>query len=148
MEELDLHGNTGSTIPTGGVRGIHQPCRGVGRHLLRLYRGAVQGLFFDREDWLGGYTSWPRRMVRLGHISFFGIAFINFAFTFTALAYREGRSSPLAPAHRRGVGMPLVCYLSARDRRFRHLFPIPAACIIIAVAIVLFMGVPISRLIR
>ena len=44
---------------------------------LGLASGTIQGLFFAREDWLGGYGSWPRRMLRLGHISFFGIAFLK-----------------------------------------------------------------------
>src|SRR4051812_205671 len=34
--------------------------------------GAVVGLFFHRDEWLGGYGSWRRRLARLGHISFFG----------------------------------------------------------------------------
>ena len=35
--------------------------------------GAVQGLFFHREDWLGGYHSWPRRIiVRSSAASFCG----------------------------------------------------------------------------
>ena len=42
--------------------------------------GAVMGLLFHREDWLGGYGSRERRMVRLGHISFFGIGLINLFF--------------------------------------------------------------------
>ena len=32
--------------------------------------GAIPGLFFQNQDWLGGYTSWPRRLIRLAHISF------------------------------------------------------------------------------
>ena len=47
--------------------------------------GAIQGLFFHKEEWLGGYGSWRRRITRLGHISFFGIAFINISFVFTAI---------------------------------------------------------------
>jgi hypothetical protein len=35
--------------------------------------GAALGLFFGRDDWAGGYASFRRRMLRLGHISFFGI---------------------------------------------------------------------------
>lgn len=46
--------------------------------------GAVTGLFFHDPDWLGGYASWPRRMVRLGHIAFFGIGFINVIFALSA----------------------------------------------------------------
>lgn len=41
--------------------------------LLGCIAGAVPGLFLHRGDWLGGCTAWPRRMVRLAHISFFGI---------------------------------------------------------------------------
>lgn len=50
---------------------------------LGLLSGTIQGLFFASEDWLGGYASWPRRMLRLGHISFFGIAFLNLAYAST-----------------------------------------------------------------
>ena len=42
--------------------------------------GAIPGLFFHGSDWLGGYASWPRRMIRLGHVAFFGIGFLNLAF--------------------------------------------------------------------
>ncbi len=50
--------------------------------------GAVIGLFFLKPDWMGGYGSQPRRLVRLGHISFFGIGLINlfFALSLTPLA--------------------------------------------------------------
>ena len=40
--------------------------------LIGLVTGTVLGLFFHEENWMGGYGSWRRRMVRLGHISFFG----------------------------------------------------------------------------
>jgi hypothetical protein len=51
--------------------------------------GAIIGLFFHREDWVGGYGSLPRRLLRLGHISFFGIGFLNFALalTFAAVSF-------------------------------------------------------------
>ena len=42
--------------------------------------GAIPGLFFHRDDWLGGYASWQRRMIRLAHIAFFGIGFLNLGF--------------------------------------------------------------------
>jgi hypothetical protein len=50
---------------------------------LGVLTGAVFGLAFHKENWLGGYNSWTRRMLRLGHISFFGIAFLNFMFAIT-----------------------------------------------------------------
>jgi hypothetical protein len=90
--------------------------------------GAVTGLFFHREDWLGGYASWPRRMIRLGHISFFGIGLINVSFALTArtLGTDAGLAAPALLFLVGAVTMPLVCYLSAFRRGFRHGFFIPA----------------------
>jgi hypothetical protein len=51
---------------------------------LGVFTGALFGPLFHKEDWLEGYSSWPRRMLRLGHISFFGLAFLNFMFALTA----------------------------------------------------------------
>jgi hypothetical protein len=107
--------------------------------LLGFVAGAVQGLFFHREEWLGGYGSWPRRLTRLGHISFFGIAFINIAFAVTvSLAPPEtpGAESAVHIASwlfiLGAITMPLVCYLSAFKKPFRHLFCIPVASLVAA----------------
>ena len=112
--------------------------------LLGVLVGAGQGLFFDREDWLGGYAAWPRRMLRLGHISFFGLAFINLAFALTAreagLDGGVGLSSTLLVAG--AVTMPLVCYLSAWRKPFRHLFFIPVLSVLAGVAGFLWRLVP------
>lgn len=45
--------------------------------------GAALGLFFHREEWMGGYGRFRRRLARLGHISFFGLGFLNLRFAFT-----------------------------------------------------------------
>ena len=37
-----------------------------------LLAGAAIGLFFEKDDWAGGYGSWRRRMLRLTHISMVG----------------------------------------------------------------------------
>ena len=90
--------------------------------------GAVTGLFFHEKHWLGGYNSWPRRLIRLGHISFFGVGLLNLAFALTVRAV--GLDSRLTAASDLfllgAVTMPLVCYLSAWRVTFRHLFFIPA----------------------
>ncbi|UCD19257.1 MAG: hypothetical protein JSU64_07520 [candidate division WOR-3 bacterium] len=105
--------------------------------------GAFSGLFFHRQEWFGGYDSWQRRMLRLGHISFFGIAFINFAFVFTIVYL--GISKPLfLPSVLLIVGaitMPLICFLSAYKMIFRHLFFIPVVSIIVAMFVFLIGGV-------
>ena len=66
--------------------------------LLGMVAGALQGLQFDRPDWLGGYGSWARRLTRLGHISFFGLAFVNLAFVYTVERTVEFKA--LSPSYR------------------------------------------------
>ena len=88
--------------------------------------GVLMGLFFHREEWLGGYNSFKRRMVRLGHIAFFGLGLINLLFAVTAT-----QVSPIGTVASRLllVGlltMPLNCFLTAAKQSFRHLFFIPA----------------------
>ena len=53
--------------------------------LLGFLSGFGLGLNFHREDWLGGYGSYKRRLFRLGHISFFGLGALNLMFYLTAL---------------------------------------------------------------
>lgn len=103
--------------------------------------GAVMGLLFHREDWLGGYGSRERRMVRLGHISFFGIGLINL-FSLLSLeplgvpseAARGGAAALLAAL----VTMPSICFLCAWRKPFRHLFFIPVLATAAGIAVILF----------
>lgn len=107
--------------------------------LLGCVAGAIPGLFFHDINWLGGYASWERRMIRLGHISFFGLGFLNlsFALTFRALEMSPPPvvSSMLLIAG--AVTMPLVCYLSAWKPLFRHVFFIPVLSITLGVGLAL-----------
>jgi hypothetical protein len=94
--------------------------------------GAVTGMFFHQENWLGGYSSWERRMVRLGHISFFGLGMVNFLYDYTVLQFNLSLSSPYS-SWLLVIGlitMPLVCYLSAFKKFFRHLFFIPVLSVL------------------
>ncbi len=67
--------------------------------LLGGLAGAASGLFFHNEQWLGGYGSWPRRMIRLGHIAFFGLGLLNLsaAPTARALGITSGRRCERLP---------------------------------------------------
>ncbi len=109
--------------------------------LLGALFGAVQGVFFHKEEWMGGYGSWKRRMTRLGHISFFGIAFINIAFVVTVyVAEIENQAAiPSVLFIIGAIGMPLICYLSAIIKNFRHLFFIPALSVIVGVVYLLWL---------
>jgi len=47
---------------------IVNACIGWIAFLLGGLAGAIPGLFFHHPDWLGGYSSWRRRMIRLDHL--------------------------------------------------------------------------------
>ena len=99
-----------------------------------LASGAVIGLRFYDPDWLGGYASWRRRMVRLGHISFLGTGLLNLAAAFTVAT----RPATMLPAWASclfvvgAVTMPTICFLSAWRDAFRRLFVIPVASLLLA----------------
>jgi len=102
----------------------------------------VSGLAFWREDWLGGYGAWRRRLVRLAHISFFGLGFLNIAFALSlpplGLASGAGALRWAALLLVLGnIAMPAVCYLSAWRMPFRHLFAVPVTCVVLGVGILL-----------
>lgn len=90
--------------------------------------GAALGLFFHREDFLGGYQSFRRRLLRLGHISFFGIAALStiYLVSLPYLTLPQPESQAIAKWFLiANVSMPLCCALTAWRKPLRHLFPIP-----------------------
>jgi ABC-type uncharacterized transport system permease subunit len=110
--------------------------------LCGVLSGAMVGLFFHREDWLGGYGSYPRRLVRLGHISFFGLGFLNALFALTVSTVQM----PELTNHLASIGllvgaitMPLCCFVAAWRKSLRTLFAIPVASLLGSVALVVLM---------
>lgn len=109
--------------------------------LCGVVSGAVIGLFFHREDWMGGYDSYRRRLTRLGHISFFGLGFVNILFGLT-VATLHMTEPPLLPLASRcllvgAAAMPACCFLSAWRKPFRHLFPVPVGCVLTGIGLLL-----------
>jgi hypothetical protein len=109
--------------------------------VLGVASGAVIGLFFHREDWMGGYSSYRRRLTRLGHISFFGLAFVNFCFAFSQSV--QPLAAPWNAVASQGfligaAAMPTVCFLSAWRKPFRHLFFIPVGGVSVGICTELF----------
>ena len=83
--------------------------------LLGCIAGAIPGIFFHNANWLGGYSSWKRRIIRLAHISFFGIGALNLAFALTVYML-EIKSGLVLISYLLIIGaitMPTICYLSA-----------------------------------
>ena len=108
--------------------------------LAGIVLGLIMGLFFHREDWLGGYSSFRRRMLRLGHIAFFGLGCLNI------LAALTQHSISLQPPPRLlsdlliigGVSMPLICILTAWRPVMRFLFPLPVVTTLVGVVLFVF----------
>jgi hypothetical protein len=90
--------------------------------------GAAIGRFFHNENWMGGYASFQRRMMRLGHIAFFGLGIMNVLLALSVASrpvpssYAWCASSGFAVA---AVTMPTCCFLTGWRAGFRHFFPIP-----------------------
>lgn len=108
--------------------------------LLGVLSGAVIGLFFHREDWMGGYNSYRRRLTRLGHISFFGLGFVNFFFAITHqfAGLAPGFNQAAAIAFVTGAAtMPTCCFLSAWRKPFRHFFFLPVSGVTIGIVLTL-----------
>jgi hypothetical protein len=104
--------------------------------LLGMAGGAVLGMFFHDEGWLGGYGSWRRRLLRLGHISLFGLAFVNLAYALTAhrMGWAPGTASALLIAG--AVLMPVVCALAAWRPPLRNLFVLPVGALLTGAGLV------------
>ena len=104
--------------------------------LAGLFAGMVQGLHFHREDWLEGYASWPRRLSRLGHVAFVGTGLLNVAFALTVSAISippAGLTWTSSLLLGGAAAMPVVCFLAAWRRPFRHLFALPVVLLLAGV---------------
>jgi predicted exporter len=96
--------------------------------LAGVLSGGLIGLFFHQETWMGGYASYRRRLMRLGHVAFFGLGFLNIAFAATSnQLFLQGRWLAMASwlLIFAAASMPVCCFLAAWRKPLRHLFPIP-----------------------
>ena len=107
--------------------------------LAGLVSGLVLGLFFHRDDWLGGYGSFRRRLIRLGHISFLGLGILNILFASSLpRLHLEGATAALASGALivGGVTMPACCGLMAWRRGLHLLFAVPVASLLLGVSLI------------
>ena len=98
--------------------------------------GALIGLGFHRESWAGGYGSFRRRLMRLGHIAFFGLGILNVLFGLYAASLPRAAGSLSIASWAlviAGATMPAVCFLTAWKEPFRHPFPIPVLGVLVGV---------------
>ena len=106
--------------------------------------GAAIGLGFHREEFLGGYGSFRRRLLRLGHIALAALGMLNVLYGLVPAPPGVGWAAHL-PGRllvAGAVAMPLVCFLSAWRMPFRHLFCVPVMLLTAAVALIIHGGLP------
>jgi hypothetical protein len=111
--------------------------------LTAFVTGAAVGCFFRDEDFLGGYASFRRRLLRLGHIALAALGSINLLFCLSGTSDSSfwpqvGSLGFLIG----GITMPAVCFLTSWRARFRYLFFIPVGALLIAVIETLRVGPP------
>ncbi|MGD7653045.1 MAG: hypothetical protein ACQCXQ_07505 [Verrucomicrobiales bacterium] len=112
---------------------------------LGILSGMLLGTGFLNDKFLGGYASPRRRLYRLAHISFFGLAMINFIFWLTVRLESLGAPviSHASAAFLIGAAtMPLSCILTASFPKAERLFAIPV------LALSFGTGAVISQLIQ
>jgi len=115
---------------------------GWGLVLAAFVSGAMLGVGFHRDDFLGGYASFRRRMVRLGHIALAAMGMMNVIFSLSpwpaaGTSVSNGAGACFIAG---GVLMPVVCFLSAWRESLRRLFFLPVVLLIAAVVLTLIGG--------
>jgi hypothetical protein len=109
---------------------------------LGILTGALMGMFFHNADWLGGYNTVPRRLMRLGHIAFFGMGFLNFLFALTVFLIRDTSFPTLAGSSGllfATVTMPAICFFSAFKGINRAIFSVPVLGTVVMLLSVVLM---------
>jgi len=110
--------------------------------LAAFITGAGIGLFFHREDFWGGYASFRRRLVRLGHIALAALGGLNVLFSVATPAASKSTQAASLLLLIGAVSMGPVCFLTGWRQSFRRLFFIPVTSLTAAVVLVLLGGVP------
>ena len=107
--------------------------------LAAFVSGALIGLRFHDESFLGGYASFPRRILRLGHIALAALGALNVLFSLCPSPAPGAWNTPWASKLwlTGAIAMPAVCFLTAWQKPFRNLFFIPVGSLIAAVILTL-----------
>ncbi|MBI4166990.1 MAG: hypothetical protein HY508_14790 [Acidobacteria bacterium] len=106
-----------------------------------LVMGLVMGLKFQREEWLGGYGAFPRRMVRLAHVALVALGMMNIQYAQSAArTHLDPRFANLASWSflAAAILMPACCLWMAARRSHFEIFAAPIVCL--ATGLVLTVG--------
>src|SRR3954468_2402775 len=108
---------------------------GWGMILAAFVTGGGIGLFFHREQFWGGYASFRRRIVRLGHVALAALGMINLLYALSPWPAVETWQGVWVERLGifGGIAMPVVCFLSGWREAFRYLFVVPVGALCAAV---------------
>jgi len=110
---------------------------GWGLILAGFLTGAWLGARFHDDGFLGGYGSFRRRIVRLGHIACVALGMLNVLFAAAVPASRAHQGLAGALLIAGGIAMPLTCFLTGWRSVWRRLFVLPVAALVAAAVLVL-----------
>jgi len=101
--------------------------------------GGLLGIGFDRETFLGGYASWARRLLRLGHIAMIALGVLNILFAQSVVrsgldpAWNSLGSWSLITG---AVLMPGACALCAFRPKAKPVFALPVVALTLGASII------------
>ena len=110
--------------------------------LTAFVSGAIIGLGFHREDFLGGYHSFRRRLLRLGHVALAALGMLNVVYGLSPVPPATGGLAAL-PGRlllAGAIAMPLVCFLSVWRKFCRYFFFIPVTLLLSAVILIIYLS--------
>lgn len=110
---------------------------------LGVISGALMGLWafdgpLDPPVWIGDYENTPRRLMRLGHISFFGIGYLNLFLARELPGFDlEHRTKALASRCMNVANtlLPLLLFAAAAYGPLKYLLPFPVIAALTALVI-------------
>lgn len=106
--------------------------------------GGIFGLLAQNENWLGGYASRPRRLVRLGHIALVALGALNVVWPLTTTAAKSTSLTPVISTAfmTGGLLMGPVCFLTAFWWPGRVAFLIPSTALILGALLATWESLP------
>lgn len=106
--------------------------------LASVLMGLWMGIRFQQENWLGGYGTLARRMVRLAHIALAALGIVNIEFgrSVGELALSSGLVHTISFAFIvAAVSMPACCLLIAKKSRRFEMFALPIGSLTVALVL-------------
>ncbi len=109
-----------------------------------LLLGAPMALAFLKKDWLGGYGSLSRRLLRLSHIAFIMLGLLNIVYGYalkTGTVHFAWQGAAMASLLAGAAILPILLFVGIWVRKALWALPLPFLMIFAAVA-----GVAAGRL--